>query len=377
VKIVIAVDSFKSTLSSVQAANAIKDAAKYCCKSAQIQIFPMADGGEGTLDAVMHFSGSARREYAEIKDSLLRDIKAPFIIIENIGKKIAVIEMAQIAGLAMLKKDELDVMRAGTYGVGQCITKALDIGAEEIYLGIGGSATNDAGIGMLSALGAKFYDKYGAIIGNGTADIGKIVNIDLSGFDKRIAHTKFISICDVKNPFYGPDGATAVFGPQKGADKDQVILIDEMFKNFADTVYKKFKIDLQNIKGAGAGGGIGAAAAVFLSAEMKTGADWLIQHSGIEKSIKDADIVITGEGRCDIQTSYGKLPAQIGLMCKKYGKKCIIISGDKTISADGMRDFYIESVYAVTDYFTLHEAMSDAVKYLNKTAKIIFDRILK
>jgi glycerate kinase len=378
-KIIIAIDSFKGTLSSVQAGNAVKKGIKLFMQEANshTEIFPMADGGEGTLKAVLAFDKNARLHKTTVKDSLMRDRVIPFIIIKRNGAVSAVIEMASIAGLTQLECHERDIMKATTYGVGQCIKKALDFGADTVYLGIGGSATNDAGIGMLQALGAEFLDAGNNNIQTGAEQIGNIKTINLSNFDKRIKNTKFISVCDVKNPFYGPFGATEVYGPQKGASDAQVKLIDNMFKEFARIVSHQTGIDIQNIKGSGAGGGIGGGAAVFLNSEFKTGADWLIEYSNIESSILNADLIITGEGRTDEQTFNDKLPLRIGLLCKKHAKKAVVISGSRTISKDGMREYGVESVYALTDYFGADEAISNAGVCLTEATRKIFEELFE
>ncbi len=373
-KIVIAIDSYKGTLSSFKAANIIKQAIHaYTNNTHEIQIFPMADGGEGTLQAVMAFDPNAVLHKTIVKDVLFRDIEAPFLI--NDKNKSAVIEMASIAGLPMLKPHERNVLTATTYGIGQVIRKTLDMNVSTVYLGIGGSATNDAGIGMLQALGAKFLDANNNDVRCGAHDIGKIINIDLTNFDSRLKNTDFISICDVANPFYGPNGATYVYGPQKGASEEQVRIIDTYFKNFSLVLNHIMNIDIQNIQGSGAGGGIGGGAAVFLNAKIKTGADWLIEFSRIEENLIDADLIITGEGKTDMQTYNDKLPIRIGLLSQKYNKKTIIISGDTSIHKDDMKKFGIDNIYALTDYFSLEQSMKDPEKTLYETMLLICDEI--
>jgi glycerate kinase len=374
-KIVIAIDSYKGTLSSLKAANIIKQAITTCINNTwhEIEIFPMADGGEGTLQAIMAFDPNAILYKIIVKDALFRDIQAPFLI--NNNTKSAVIEMANIAGLPMLKNKERNIMEATTYGVGQAIKKVLDMNVSTVYLGIGGSATNDAGLGMLQALGAKFLNANNNDIRHGARDIGKITKIDLTNFDHRLKNIDFISICDVTNPFYGPDGATYVYGPQKGASKEQIQIVDNHFKNFSYLINHTMNVDIQNIKGAGAGGGMGGGAAVFLNAEMKTGADWLIEFSDIERSLATADLVITGEGKTDIQTLNNKLPVRIGALSQKYHKKTIIISGDKSIHKDDIQQFGIDDIYALTDYFSLEQAIKEPEKTLYEATLHICNEI--
>lgn len=374
-KMIIAADSFKGTLSSYDAACAIEKGLRRLSQfqEASIDIYPVADGGEGTLEAICQYDKTAQMHTVAVSDMLGREILAPFLTFIKSGKHHAVVETAAIVGLTMVKPKDRDVLRASTYGVGQVMQQILnmDMDIDTIYLGIGGTGTNDAGIGMLHALGMRFLDVEQKDVGYHAKDIGKIAAIDLTAFDARVAQTQFITICDVTNPFYGPNGATYVYGPQKGVTEALREPIDNMFQSYNAVVFKTTGIDMQQRSGTGAGGGIGGAAQVFLGAQMQTGADWMIDYLGLEKAIAQADLIITGEGKTDSQTLNDKLPMRIGLLAKKYGKRAIVISGDKTVERDGMKQYGVESIWAMTDYFSTDKAMNESFETLSDTAAMV------
>ncbi len=369
-KIIIAVDSFKGTLSSYEAACAIEKGLRKLNEftHAKIDIYPIADGGEGTLEAIFQYDSTAKMHSVPAKDMLGKDFSAPFLTFQKDGVTQAVVETASIVGLTMIAKEERDVLRASTYGVGQVIKEILDRGIRTVYLGIGGTATNDAGIGMLHALGMRFLDQDQNDIGYGTKNIGKIAAIDTNAFDRRISQTQFITICDVTNPFYGPNGATYVYGPQKGVTEQMKDMIDDMFRSYNEVVHQTTGIDMQKRSGTGAGGGIGGAAQVFLGAKMQRGVDWMIEYLGLEKAVAEADIVITGEGKTDSQTLHDKLPMGIGLLAKKYDKYAVAISGDRTIQKEDLQPYGVNNIWAITDYFPVEQAMGNAFEALVDTA---------
>ncbi len=377
-KIIIAVDSFKGTLSSFEAASAIEKGIRRLDEFSQttIEIYPIADGGEGTLESIYQYDKSAQIHTLKAKGALGKEISAPFLTFVKDAKPQAVVETASIVGLTMTKKEERDVLHASTYGVGQVIKKILDMGIGTIYLGIGGTGTNDAGIGMLNALGMRFLDEKQRDVGYYPKEIGNIAAIDFGGFDKRIATTEFVTICDVTNPFYGPNGATYVYGPQKGVTEALRESIDKMFQSYNAVVLKTTGIDMQQRSGTGAGGGIGGAAQVFLGAQMQTGADWMIDYLGLEKAIAEADLIITGEGKTDSQTLHDKLPMRIGLLAKKYGKRAIVISGDKSLGREELKPYGIDDIWAVTDYFSPERAMSVAFESLTEASSMAATELL-
>ncbi|MBO5936423.1 MAG: glycerate kinase [Clostridia bacterium] len=309
-KIVIAPDSFKGTLSSLEVCNIVKKSLLEEREELEIIEVPIADGGEGMTESFMcAFPGSEKVEL-KAKSPLGRDIDVYYAIVSG---DTAVIEMAMASGVTIEKQN--DAMRASTYGTGQIIKHALDKGIRKFFLGIGGSATTDGGIGCVAALGGKFLDKDGntvALCGQGLSDI---VTVDLSELDSRIKESEITVLCDVKNPLYGKNGAAYIFGPQKGADKNQVELLDAGLKNLADISAEYLKKDFSQLEGTGAAGGLGFALVAFLGGTLKGGIDHILDMLSFDEKVKDADLVITGEGKMDSQSLMGKLPFGVAKRC--------------------------------------------------------------
>ena len=309
-KIVIAPDSFKGTLSSLEVCNIVKKSLLEEREELEIIEVPIADGGEGMTESFMcAFPGSEKVEL-KAKSPLGRDIDVYYAIVSG---DTAVIEMAMASGVTIEKQN--DAMRASTYGTGQIIKHALDKGIRKFFLGIGGSATTDGGIGCTAALGGKFLDKDGntvALCGQGLSDI---VTVDLSELDSRIKESEITVLCDVKNPLYGKNGAAYIFGPQKGADKNQVELLDAGLKNLADISAEYLKKDFSQLEGTGAAGGLGFALVAFLGGTLKGGIDHILDMLSFDEKVKDADLVITGEGKMDSQSLMGKLPFGVAKRC--------------------------------------------------------------
>lgn len=318
-KIIVAPDSFKGSLSAFEACDTIIEAIS---KSSNHDVFrfPMADGGEGTLDVLISALGG---EYAkvDVKDPLGRTVQASF----GICGKIAIIESARACGLTLLSDSEKNPLLTSTFGVGQLICAALDRDVDEIYLTLGGSSTNDCGIGMLSALGAKFY-------GNGLSetlcgnDLSKITAVDFDHMDERLKNVQITAICDVENPLYGENGAAYVFAPQKGADAADVKILDDGLRNFAATVNRSIGIDVSSEKGAGAAGGLGAAL-MLLNAKMKKGCDMILSLVGFDDALKNADYVFTGEGSFDDQSFMGKVVGSIYSRAQKANVPVAVFAG--------------------------------------------------
>ena len=302
-KIIVAPDSFKGSLSAFEACNVMAHAIKKCGNH-EVFRFPMADGGEGTLDVLVSALGG-EYAYVNVKDPLGRTITASFGICCNI----AVIESARACGLTLLSDAEKNPLLTSTFGVGQLISAALDRNVDEIYLTLGGSSTNDCGIGMLSALGVKF-------LGNGLSDLlcgndlSEITAIDFDGLDRRLKSVKISAVCDVENPLYGEHGAAYVFAPQKGADEKGVKLLDDGLKNFAEIIKAFAGKDIASEKGAGAAGGLGAAL-LMLNAKMQKGCDMILSLVDFDEALKSADMVFTGEGSFDTQSFMGKVVGSI------------------------------------------------------------------
>ncbi|MBO7320068.1 MAG: glycerate kinase [Clostridia bacterium] len=309
-KIVIAPDSFKGTLSSLQVCEIVKQSLLEERDDLEIIEVPIADGGEGMTVSFMCAMAGSEKVELKAKSPLGRDIDVYYAIVSG---DTAVIEMAMASGITIEKQN--DAMRASTYGTGQIIKHALDKGIRKFFLGIGGSATTDGGFGCVADLGGTFLDKDGntvALCGQGLSDI---VTVDLSELDSRIKESEITVLCDVKNPLYGKNGAAYIFGPQKGADKNQVELLDAGLKNLADISAEYLKKDFSQLEGTGAAGGLGFALVAFLGGTLKGGIDHILDMLSFDEKVKDADLVITGEGKMDSQSLMGKLPFGVAKRC--------------------------------------------------------------
>ncbi len=309
-KIVIAPDSFKGTLSSLEVCNIVKKSLLEENADLEITEVPIADGGEGMTESFMCAMAGSEKNELKAESPLGREIDVYYAVI---GGDTAVIEMAMASGITIEKEN--DAMRASTYGTGQIIKHALDKGIRKFFLGIGGSATTDGGIGCTAALGGKFLDKDGNMVplcGEGLADI---VTVDLSELDERIKESDITVLCDVKNPLYGKTGAAYIFGPQKGASEKQVEILDAGLKNLADISAEYLKKDFSQYEGTGAAGGLGFALVAFLGGTLKGGIDHILDMLSFDEKVKDADLVITGEGKMDSQSLMGKLPFGVAKRC--------------------------------------------------------------
>ena len=331
-KILIACDKYKGNLSALEVCSTIKDAiyetAQYLDEKVEIIISPMADGGEGTVETLVE---SLKGKFVDlmVTGPLGNKVISRFGII---GKETAVIEMSAASGLWMVPKDRRNPLETTTYGTGELIKKALEMKCSKIIVGIGGSATNDAGMGMAQALGIRFYDSNKNLLGYGGKELFKINKIDASSLNPMVNYAKFEIACDVDNPLFGPNGAAYVYGPQKGADNEMVQLLDEGLRNFSRAVKRDIGKDISNIKGAGAAGGLGAGLVAFLNASIKPGAEIIIEATELERKMKGADLVITGEGAMDSQTFSGKSSYGVAMLAKKLGIPIITINGSKNFN---------------------------------------------
>lgn len=333
-KIVIAPDSFKGTLSSLQVCNIVKESLLEERADLEITEVPIADGGEGMTESFMCAMADSEKIELQAKSPLGRDIDVYYAIVSG---DTAVIEMAMASGITIEKEN--DAMKASTYGTGQLIKDALDKGIRKFFLGIGGSATTDGGIGCVAALGGKFLDKDGNQVPLCGEGLGAIVSIDLSGLDKRIKDSDITVLCDVKNPLYGKTGAAHIFGPQKGASEKQVETLDSGLKNLADISAEYLKKDLSQLEGTGAAGGLGFALVAFLGGELKGGIDHILDMLSFDEKVKDADLVITGEGKMDSQSLMGKLPFGVAKRCKHTKVAAIVglnVADEKLIDELGI-----------------------------------------
>jgi len=323
-KILIAPDSFKDSLKASQAAHAIEEGVKMAYPEAACICMPLADGGEGTVDALVRATGG-RIEKIKVNDPLMRQIDSYFGILGD--HETAVIEMAAASGLELLKPDERNPMKTSSFGTGELIKAAMNKGCRTIIIGIGGSATNDGGTGMAQAMGIDLLDNEMNPIGQGGECLKNLAHIDREKMDGRIWETKIMVASDVDNPLCGENGAAYIYGPQKGATEEMVKILDSNLDIFGRLLEKKFQKSIRTLPGAGAAGGMGAGLVAFLNAELKPGFQIIKEFTQLEDKIRAADIVITGEGSMDKQTIFGKTPHGVAKLAKKYQKPVIGLAG--------------------------------------------------
>lgn len=332
--IIVAVDSFKGSMTSSEAGNAIKNGIKDIHPDWNITVYPVADGGEGTLEALTYHQSVTKRT-CTVTGPLGNPVEASYLWYGRGSERTAVIEMAQAAGLPLVPAGKRNPLYTTTYGVGELIRDAIDQGCRKFIIGIGGSATNDAGIGMLQALGYYFYDKDGRDVSFGAKELAKITDIGLEDVLHDLSKCHFRIACDVKNPLVGEQGCSKVYGPQKGATVKDIEEMDRSMDRFADLVEQIAGCDRKGISpngdrntpGAGAAGGLGYAFLMFLDGVLQPGIDIVLDEIRLEEAIAQADLVITGEGRLDAQTLMGKTPAGVAGLAKKYGKPVIAAAG--------------------------------------------------
>jgi glycerate kinase len=320
--VVVAPQEFKGSLTAIEAARAIADGVRRAMPDASIDEAPVSDGGPGLVDALLAARGGERRT-ARVHNPIGRTIDAAWGLLPD---RVGVIEMAAASGLVLLRDDERDPLVASTRGTGELLLAALDARCREIIVGVGGSATVDAGAGAMQALGARLLDASGDELPPGGAPLARLARINLSGVDARLAVTRVRVASDVRNPLYGPEGAAVVFGPQKGASPEAVETLDAAVRRFADVVLRDFGVDLQAIAGSGAAGGLGAALVVG-GATIEPGFPIVAEAIGLRARVERADLVITGEGRLDSQTAYGKAGAGIAEIARASGRPVIAIAG--------------------------------------------------
>ena len=360
-KILVAPDSFKESLSAIQVAEAISKGVLKIIPNAEIIKTPISDGGEGLLDALVN-DKNGKIITVKVYDPLYRSIAAEYGIL-NEGTT-AVIEMAKASGLELLKEQEKNPDITSSYGTGQLILDALDRGCQKIIIGIGGSATNDGGMGMVKALGGKFINKEGIELTEGGGALGELSSIDLTNFDKRISNCKIVVACDVTNKLTGENGASFVYGAQKGGSKEQLEFLDKNLQHYAAIIRNHLGIEIENITGAGAGGGMGAGLIAFLNAELKSGIDLILETLEIKKHIKNIDLIITGEGEIDKQTLQGKTILGIAALAKEYYVPVIAITGKIGDNIDEIYKLGITSIFSIVNKpMKLEEAIND-VEYL-------------
>ncbi|MBD3182587.1 glycerate kinase [Candidatus Poribacteria bacterium] len=366
-KIVVAPDSFKGSLTALEAAQAIETGIRRVLPHAVVDKVPMADGGEGTVQALVDAT-DGQIITQQVKDPLGNLIKADFGILGD--RETAVIEMATASGLPLVPEDKRNPMLTTTYGTGQLIKAALEKGCKNLIVGIGGSATVDGGAGMAQALGAKLLDKDGKEIPTGGGGLKNLHSVDVSQLDSRISSASVVVACDVDNPLVGPKGGPAVYGPQKGATPEMVEKLDAYLDRYADIIKRDLGVDVKEAPGAGAAGGLGAGLMAFLNAELKSGVDIVIEASGLAKHLDDADLVITGEGKIDSQTIYGKTPIGVAKTAKKFGLPVIGIAGGIADDASVVYEHGIDALISIISYpMTLEKAVKNADQLLADAAE--------
>jgi glycerate kinase len=344
IRFLIACDSFKGSASSKQVGEAIREGILRVMPSAQVEVVPVADGGEGTVQALVDATGG-RLVTVTVTNPIGEKVEAAFGILGD--GQTAVIEMAAASGLTLIPPDKRNPWVTTTYGTGELIKAALEHGCRKIIIGIGGSATNDAGAGMAQALGVKLLDEDGNQIGFGGGELGRLRRIDMSGLDKRASEAEFIVACDVDNPLTGERGASYVYAPQKGATPEMLPKLDSNLRHFAEIVRQQLGIDVEHVPGAGAAGGLGAGLMAFLKAKLKRGTEIVFELVKLEEKIASADIVITGEGQIDAQTVFGKTPIGVAKLAKRYGKPVIAIAGSIGEGAESVHSHGIDAIFSI------------------------------
>lgn len=368
-KVVIAVDSFKGSLSSMEAGRAAKAGILAARPDASVIVKPLADGGEGTTDALVEGLNGKKIDIT-VTGPLGQPVSASYGYLEETST--AVIEMAAAAGITLVPPDEKDPLSASTYGVGEMISDALVRGCRNFIIGIGGSATNDAGLGMLQALGFRFLDKEGKILETGNGKIlMEVVSIDTSFVHPDLRTSHFTVACDVQNPFYGLEGAAYIFAPQKGADRKMVEALDAGMKNFAEVIFHTTGKDISNHSGTGAAGGMGGSLLAFLNAKLKPGIQLMLETLDFSNKIKGADLIITGEGKADKQTLMGKVPSGILDKARKQKIPVILIAGSVE-NADDLHRAGFRGVYSINPpSITLEQAMQPEVARANISETVV------
>ncbi len=366
-KIIIAPDTFKGGLTALEVANNIEKGIYNYLSDAKIIKIPMADGGEGTVQSLVDATDGYFL-YEKVTGPLGETVEAHFGILGD--NKTAVIEMAVASGFDLVPTEKANPCITTTYGTGELIKAALDEKIEEIIIGIGGSATNDGGVGMAQALGVKFLNNGGKNIGFGGRHLGEIESIDISELDPRIKEVEIKVACDVTNPLYGTEGAAYVYGPQKGATTEMIKKLDENLRHLNDVVKKELGKDLQSIPGGGAAGGLGAGLVAFLDAKLQSGVKIILDKNNFEKEVKDSDLVITGEGKIDSQTVKGKTPIGIAKVAQKYNKPVIAICGSLGDKFELVLEEGIDAVFSILqEPCNIEEAITDTPRLLTITSE--------
>lgn len=362
-------DSFKESLTAMEAARAMAQGIENADHDAEVRCLPMADGGEGTARALVDATGGSMHA-VPVHDPLGRPAEGHFGLLAD--GTTAVVETAEASGLALLEAKERNPLIASSYGTGELMLAAVRSGAKRIIVGLGGSATNDAGAGLLQALGVRLLDGNGNDLAHGGAALANLTTIDISTMDPALKNVAITAACDVTNPLTGPTGASAVFGPQKGASKDDVATLDAALAHFAQVIDSQLGVAVNDVPGAGAAGGIGAALKGFLNAEFRPGIAIVIEQSGLDAAAQWADVVFTGEGSIDFQTKFGKTPAGVAETAKRHGKPVIAVAGHIGTGIDELHEVGIDAVFGIAPgAASLSELLADAAANVTRTTEQI------
>ena len=367
-KVVIAIDSLKGSLSSMEAGMAIKDGILAAKPDAEVIVKPLADGGEGTTDALIEGMNGERIDLT-VTGPLHTPVDAYYGYLKDTNT--AVMEMASAAGITLVPDSEKNPLLATSYGVGEMINDAIQRGCRNFIIGIGGSVTNDGGIGMLKALGVRFLDENDEDAGEGGQALAKVARIDVSGMNPLLKECHIQVACDVNNPLCGENGSTYVYGPQKGVTEDMKKTLDEAMAHFARVTSETLENDYMNTPGAGAAGGLGYAFLAYTGAALTPGIELILDAVGLEEELSGADVVVTGEGRLDFQTAMGKAPVGVARLAKKYNAKVIAFAGSVTKEATACNKEGIDAFFPILrGVCTLAEAMDPVAARNNMTATV-------
>ena len=367
-KVVVAIDSFKGSLSSIEAGQAVKAGVLAAHPDANVIIKPLADGGEGTTDAFIEGLGGQRIDLI-VTGPMGSPVSCYYGYLEK--DKTAIIEMASASGITLVPAHQKNPLTASTHGVGEMILHALEKGCRHFIIGIGGSATNDAGIGMLKALGYSFLDEQGLDVGEGAQALGKVASIDAKNRHPLLDDCQFRIACDVTNPLCGENGATYIYGPQKGVTEAQKESLDQDMAHFADVTETTLNCAYKNYPGAGAAGGLGFAFLSYLHASLSPGVELILDAINLSDALNDADIVVTGEGQLDRQTAMGKAPVGVAKLAKAHGAKGLAFSGSVTKEAVACNQAGIDAFFPILRRIvTLEEAMEPSTARSNMTASV-------
>lgn len=367
--IVLAPDSFKESMTAKEVCVAMERGIKKVNSNIQCIHVPMADGGEGTMQSLVDATGGEVYSL-EVVGPLGNRVKAEYGILGN--GEIGVLEMASASGIHLVSLEERNPLITTTYGTGELIKACLDRGVKKLLIGIGGSATNDGGVGVIQALGGRLLDKEGNELGFGGGELEKLDRIDLTNFDRRLKDVVIEVACDVSNPLCGENGASYIFGPQKGASVEMIKILDNNLKHYAKVIKEQFGKDVLEIAGAGAAGGLGAGLMVFLNGNLKKGIEIVIEYSGLEKKVKNCDMVWTGEGSIDFQTQYGKTPLGVATVAKKYNKPVVALAGRVGDDIDILYEKGIDSIFGIMrGVTTIDEALKNGKENIERTSENI------